>query len=276
MMIRVDSHQHFWHLERGDYSFPTPVLKPIYRDYEPVDLIPILDKWQIGKTVTVQVTETIAETKFILELAAASERFAGVVGWVDLTSAEATVQIDDLARNPKLRGFRPMIQSIPADDWMLRPDIATAMRHMSKRRLSLDALTMPRHLPHLKILLERHPELPVVIDHGSKPEIRSDQFQPWAEDMRDIARDSGAFCKLSGLITEARPDWSVDTLRRYVDHIIASFGPDRVMWGSDWPVVNLAGGYDSWAEATDTLLSGLNITERDAILGGTATRFYRL
>jgi L-fuconolactonase len=275
-MDRVDSHQHFWRLERGDYSFPTPVLKPIYRDYGPADLMPILDTWKIGKTVMVQVTETVEETRFLLELAATSERFAGVVGWVDFTSSEATVEIDDLAQNPKLKGFRPMIQSIPADDWILRPDITTAVEHMTKRKLSLDALTMPRHLPHLKILLERHPELSVVIDHGSKPEIRSDQFQPWAEEMREIARESRACCKLSGLVTEARPDWSVDTLRRYVDHIIACFGPDRVMWGSDWPVVNLAGGYDAWAEATDKLLFGLNTTERDAILGGTAARFYRL
>ncbi|HEY4162701.1 MAG TPA: amidohydrolase family protein [Dongiaceae bacterium] len=275
-MDRVDSHQHFWRLERGDYSFPTPVLKPIYRDYGPADLTPILDKWKIGKTVMVQVTETVEETRFLLELAATSDRFAGVVGWVDFTGAEATVKIDDLAQNPKLKGFRPMIQSIPADDWILRPDITTAVQQMTRRKLSLDALTMPRHLPHLKILLERHPELSVVIDHGSKPEIRSDQFQPWAEEMREIARESRACCKLSGLVTEARSDWSVDTLRRYVDHIIACFGADRVMWGSDWPVVNLAGGYDAWAEATDKLLSGLNAKERDAILGGTATQFYRL
>jgi L-fuconolactonase len=169
-----------------------------------------------------------------------------------------------------------MIQSLPADDWILRPDITTAVEHMTRRKLSLDALTMPRHLPHLKILLERHPELAVVIDHGSKPEIRSDRFQPWAEDMREIARESGAFCKLSGLVTEAGPDWTTNTLRRYVDHIITCFGADRVMWGSDWPVVNLAGGYDAWMEAAEKLLSGFNSTERAAILGGTAARFYRL
>jgi len=198
------------------------------------------------------------------------------VGWAPLADPRVERTLDDLARNRWFRGVRPMIQDIPDDDWMLDDVLTPALRALIERDLSFDALVHSRHLSRLLVLLERHPDLRVVVDHAAKPEIRAGRFEDWAAGLSRIAGETGAFCKLSGLVTEAGPDWQLEDLRRYVEHVIGCFGPDRVMWGSDWPVVDLAGGFERWREATGVLLQGLGERERSAILAGTAARFYRI
>ncbi len=210
----------------------------------------------------------------MLGLAAASPTVAGVVGWVDFTAADAADVIADLASDPLLVGFRPMVQDIPDDDWLLRPDLAPAFRALVVHGLVFDALALPRHLSRLLVVVDRHPDLAVVIDHGAKPFIKDGRLDPWRADMAALAARPNVVCKLSGLVTEAGPDWSVETLRPYVDHLLAVFGPERLLWGSDWPVVNLAGGYDRWREASLVLLAGLTEAERAALLGGNAARLY--
>jgi L-fuconolactonase len=199
-----------------------------------------------------------------------------VVGWLPLDRPGVEGVLDDLAANPAFRGVRPMIQDIPNEDWMLGKALTPGLCALAERGLSLDALLKPRHLPNLLNLLHRHPDLQVVVDHAAKPEIRQGRFDAWATDMARIAAETNACCKLSGLVTEAAPEWQCEDLRPYVAHLLECFGPERLMWGSDWPVVNLAGGFARWRDATQQLIEELGETERDAILGETARRFYRL
>lgn len=275
-MRRIDSHQHFWRLARGDYDWLTPDLGSLYRDFAPADLAPLLAARGISATVVVQAAETDAETDFLLGLAASTPWIAAVVGWTDLEAPGAADRIAALAGNPALVGLRPMLQDLADDGYILRPSVQPALEAMRPAGLRLDALVRPRHLPCLVELRQRFPDLPMVVDHGAKPGIAEGALQPWATALRAVAADGVTCCKLSGLVTEAGADWTVERLRPFVDVILSAFGPSRVMWGSDWPVLTLAADYGGWTEATDRLLSGLSAAERDAVLGGTAARFYGL
>jgi L-fuconolactonase len=273
-MLRVDAHHHVWKVARADYGWLTPDL-PIYRDYGLPELRPLLG--DINATVLVQAAPTEAETAFLLETAASSGGLVGaVVGWTDLSRPEAPERIAELAGQSLLRGLRPMLQDIRDTDWILQPSVQPALAAMARCGLRFDALVQPRHLPALLVLADGHPGLRVVIDHAAKPDIAKAAWQPWADGIARVARETSALCKLSGLVTEAKRGWAVDDLRRYVDHLLACFGAERLMWGSDWPVVDLAGGYARWREATSVLLAELSAPDRDAILGLTAARFYGL
>ncbi len=274
--MTIDAHQHFWQVARGDYGWLTPALTPLYRDFGPADLAPLLAERGIEGTVLVQAAPTGAETAYLLQFAEGCSFVRGVVGWVDFEDAAAARQIEALARNPRLVGLRPMIQDIPDPEWMLRPGLAHAFEALIACDLAFDALTYPRHLPHLRVLLERYPRLRIVIDHGSKPQIEEGAFDDWAAEMARLAGESEACCKLSGLVTEAGVDWSRQRLKPYVDHLLEVFGPQRIMWGSDWPVCTLAAGYAQWHEACLALLAGVSKEDREHIFEGTARRFYRL
>jgi L-fuconolactonase len=276
---RIDAHQHFWRLARGDYGWLTPALAPIYRDFETADLEPLLRRGGIDATVLVQAAPTVAETRFLLELAARTAFVAGVVGWAPLDAPNAAEVVAELAGDARLRGLRPMLHDIPEVDWMLRPAVSAGLRAIAARDLTFDALVRPPHLSNLRRVLERHPDLRVVIDHGAKPDVaagRAASWAPWADDMAHLARDTRAWVKLSGLVTEDGPSWSVERLRPYVDHLLDHFGPDRVMFGSDWPVVTLRGGYAEWLAAVEALLGGLERSARDRVLGENAVACYRL
>ena len=270
----IDSHQHFWRISRGDYGWLGPDLTPLYRDYGPDDLQPVLDRHSIERSILVQAAPTVAETEFLLDTAAAAPFVAGVVGWVEFTVPDAAEIMTKLAANPLIVGFRPMVQDIPDNDWLVRPDLSAAFRAMIERSLVFDALVLPRHLSRLLVVADRNPELTIVIDHGAKPAIRDGSLDPWRADMAAAAARPNIVCKLSGLVTEARPEWSVDHLRPYVDHLLEVFGPERLLCGSDWPMVNLAGGYDLWRESSLQLVASLSEIERAAVLGGTAARIY--
>ena len=273
-MTRVDAHHHVWRAARGDYGWLTPDL-PIHRDYMLDDLRPLLG--DITATVLVQAAPTEAETDFLLTTAGTSHGLVrGVVGWTDLAAPDAPTRIAQLADAPMLKGLRPMLQDIADTDWILRPEVQPALAAITACGLRFDALIQPRHLPNLVTLSARHPRLPIVIDHAAKPAIAQGAFEPWASDIARVAQQTTAVCKLSGLVTEAGTNWQTNDLRRTADHLIACFGPARLMWGSDWPVVELAGGYRRWRAATDDLLRGLDAAARDAILGATAWSFYGL
>ncbi|MCI4666285.1 MAG: amidohydrolase family protein [Neomegalonema sp.] len=273
--MRIDAHQHFWRLDRGDYGWLTPELEPIYRDFDPDDLISELDEAGMEGTVLIQAAPTVAETEYMLSLAAQEEFIQGVVGWTEFESPEAPEAISWLAQNPALVGLRPMIQDIPDEDWMLRPELRPAFEAMIAADLTFDALTLPRHLPNLRTLLSAHPDLRVVIDHGSKPEIRSGEFDGWAADMTALGRETSAFCKLSGLVTEADAAWDAADLKPYVEHLLAVFGSERLIWGSDWPVCLLASSYARWFETSMELLEGAG-ADLDAVFGLNAIRAYQL
>ncbi len=275
-MTRIDAHQHLWQLARGDYGWLTPDLKTIYRDFLPSDIVPLLGQSGIDATVVVQAAPTVAETEFLLSLAAEADFILGVVGWVDFEAPNAAQQIAALSADPALVGLRPMIQDIADGNWMLGDALIPAFDALIAADLTFDALVKPWHLKNLRQLLARHSNMRVVIDHGAKPQMRDGPLDEWAKDMSALARDTSAFCKLSGLVTEAGADWTADELRPVVEHLLSAFGPDRLIWGSDWPVCTLAASYGEWIEATDALLAGVSPAERDAILGGNAIKAYGL
>ena len=273
---RIDAHQHFWSVARTDYGWLTPALTPLYRDFQPADLQPMLAAHRVVGTVLVQAAPTVDETRYMLGLASRHAFIQGVVGWADLAAADAPAVIDELAVHPAFKGVRPMLQDLPDDDWIACAPIGAAVRHLVKKGLSFDALVKPRHLPHLLRFAQAHPGLPIVIDHAAKPDIPAGQFADWRRDLAALARLPGMHVKLSGLVTEAGPGWSTQTLRPVVQTVLDLFGPQAVMWGSDWPVLNLAADYAQWVQASDELLSGLTLDERQAVYAGNAQRFYRL
>jgi len=273
---RIDSHVHFWQFARGDYGWLTPALAPIYRDFGRDELAPLIEAAGIDAVVLVQAAPSEAETHFLLDWAARYDRVAGVVGWVDMEARGAPAHIAALAGNRRLKGLRPMIHDIEDPEWMLRPELGPAFRAIAEHGLAFDALVRPAHLAALRRLVDRHPDLRVVIDHAAKPAIASGQFADWAADMSGFARDTPVFCKLSGLVTEAGADWTDERLRRYVDHLVGAFPAARLLWGSDWPVVTLAASYGAWWGAANRLLGGLDAAARAHVFGAAAAAFYRL
>ncbi len=274
--VRIDSHQHFWLLERGDYDWLDSSLDVLYRDYQPPELSALLADTGVDKTVLVQAAASVEESHYLLSLAARYDFIAGVVGWIDMESDGATRQLEELAIHPKLVGIRPLIQDIADPDWMLQSALHPVFEQLIERRLCFDALVKPVHLQKLNTLLARYPDLKVVIDHGAKPDIANDEFEPWAQQMQTIASNSQAYCKLSGLLTEAAKDAGAAELLPYMRHLLECFGPERLMWGSDWPVLNLAGDYPGWLEIATGFLAPLAEQEKNAIFGGNAARFYQL
>lgn len=274
--MRLDAHQHFWAIARGDYGWLTPELEPIYRDFLPPDLAPMLDHHGIDGTILVQAAPTVEETQFMLGLARDTPFVKGVVGWVDFESDDAEAQLDALARDPQLLGIRPMIQDIAQVEWMLRPEFAPMYHAIIRNDLVFDALTLPRHLKALHALALRQPDLRIVIDHGSKPLIAKGEITDWAQSMTALAALDNVSCKLSGLVTEAGPNWSEASLKPYVDHLLDTFGPQRLIWGSDWPVCTLAASYDRWIDTSQSLLAHLSPDDRAAIFGGTAQKIYQI
>ncbi len=273
---RIDAHQHFWATTRTDYGWLTPDLGPLYRDFAPADLQPLLASQRVSGTVLVQAAPTLLETRYLLALASRHAFVQGVVGWVDLCAGDAPEVIDELGQHPTFKGVRPMLQDLADDAWIAQAKVAPAVRHLVRRGLSFDALVKPRHLSHLLRFAQTHDDLALVIDHAAKPDIAAGELNSWRRDLAALARLPGVHVKLSGLVTEAGPGWSVDTLRPVVEAVLEMFGPGRVLWGSDWPVLTLACDYARWVHVTDQLLTGLGPYEQQAVMAGNAQRFYRL
>jgi L-fuconolactonase len=243
----IDAHFHIWKLDRGDYGWLTPALEPIYRDITIEDWERQAEPCGISRGVIVQAAPTEAETEHILDQAAGyPDVVLGVVGWIDMSASDAPRRIERIGQNPLLKGLRPMLQDIPDPNWILEPELVPALDTMCELGLTFDALIKPVHLSRILVLAKRLPRLRIVVDHGAKPDIASGAFQPWADGLHRIAKDTDAYCKLSGLLTEAGERRDSASLRPYVDHILRSFGPERLLWGSDWPVLELAGSYEAW------------------------------
>ncbi|MET3178928.1 UNVERIFIED_ORG: L-fuconolactonase [Variovorax guangxiensis] len=288
MIQRIDSHQHFWRPSRGDYTWlraDEPALAPLLRNFMPEDLAPLLRAHGVSRTVLVQAAESGAETEFLLDIADAHEEIGGVVGWVDLSRPGATDLLERLARNRKFKGVRPMLQDLPDDDWIARRPRPDALRAMLRLGLRFDALVKPRHLSPLLQFLKQWPQLPVVIDHAAKPPVGahgSDDFARWREDIAAVAALPQVCCKFSGLWTEApsamQRDADVVThaVRPVWEHLLEVFGPARLMWGSDWPVLTLAGDYAGWIAVSEGCIGGLSPQEQASVWSGTARRFYGL
>ncbi len=272
--MRIDAHHHLWILARGDYGWLTPDLAPIYRDFQLSDLAPHLSAARIEGTILVQAAPTEAETMFLLDIAEQAEVVRGVVGWTDFDAADGVARIDAMAAQKLLVGLRPMVQDIPDDDWLLGPGLTPLLTAMARNDLIFDALVKPRHLPRFLQVAGSHPDLQFVLDHCAKPSLATGDITIWRRDMARLAEHPNVVCKLSGLATEAAPDSRPADLRPAVDHVLACFGPQRMLWGSDWPVVNLAGGYAKWLASAESLLADLSPDEKTAVFGGNAARIY--
>ncbi|GAA4104030.1 amidohydrolase family protein [Zhongshania borealis] len=275
-MIRIDAHQHFWQLTRGDYDWLTADLGVLYRDFLPDQLRPILSKAEISKTVLVQAAATLEESEFMLGLASNTDFIAGVVAWIDMEKPTAVSVLDRLGEHAAFRGVRPMIQDIADPQWMLKPELAPVFKALIERNLTFDALVKVEHLDALSTLLQRYPELKLVIDHGAKPAIATGSNDAWFTAIERLALETGACCKLSGLMTEAGDTPTYQTLLPYMTHLLNCFGAERLMWGSDWPVVNLAGSYGEWLTHSEVFVASLSDAEQSAIWGDTAAGFYSL
>ncbi len=275
----IDAHQHFWKLDLPfDYSWlDAPELAPIRRDYLPEDLLPHLKNCGVDFTVFVQTQHDVEENRWVLGLAERYPFIAGVVGWVDLASPRCEAQIEEFRQHPKFVGVRHITQDEPDDDFIVRPEVLRGLKVLQKHGVPFDLLFYVKHLRHAVTVAREVPELPLVIDHLSKPRIRDHAFEDWEPHFRAAARCPNVYCKLSGMVTEADwKNWTPDDLKPYVDIALECFGPQRCMFGSDWPVCELAASYEQVFRTLDDLISGLGPDERAAILGGTAQRFYRL
>jgi len=273
----VDSHQHFWQVGRFDYPWMSPELGVLYRDFLPSDLEPILKQHGVTRTVLVQASNSLAETQWLLSLADSYPFIAGVVGWVDLTDPGLGDRLDVLKANPKFKGLRHLVESEPAEDWLVQPEVLLGLQTLAAHRVSYDLLVHTRHLKHARTVAESCPELRLVIDHMAKPPIARGEIKEWAQEIKAVAAFPNVYCKLSGLVTEANlTSWSPEDLRPFIDCALEYFGPRRMMFGSDWPVCLLAGSYDQVLESFRFLLAGLCESDQHAVVAGNATEFYRL
>jgi L-fuconolactonase len=273
----IDGHFHIWRLERGDYGWLTPALAPIHRDIDLRDWRAQSRRCGVTGGVLVQAAPTEAETRFLLDQAADAPDVLGVVGWTDLLAPDSARSVERLARESKLKGLRPMLHDIDDPDWVLQGALDPALHAMSAHGLVFDALIRPLHIDVILRLAQRHPELSIVIDHAAKPEIARGQWNApgddWARGLTALARGTDAWCKLSGLWTEAASGAPATDLTRYADHVLQAFGPERVIWGSDWPVLELAGSYGDWQGHALSLVAP---SMRQAVFDANARRAYRL
>lgn len=278
-MSKIDTHQHFWNLEKVEYPWLAPASGPLYRTYEPGELAPQLAATGIDKTVLVQSANSYADTDSMLAHADANDWIGAVIGWVPLLEPdEAARALDCYGKHPKFRGMRHLIHDEPDPDWVLQEAVIESLRLLAERGMIFEVVAVfPNHLKHVPTLAERVPGLTMVIDHLAKPPIKAGEIEPWASQIAAAARCPNVYAKVSGLNTAADwATWSAADLRPYVDLAVRAFGADRLMFGSDWPVCVLAGDYARvWAE-TNRVLEGRPPAEVDAILGGTAARLYRI
>jgi L-fuconolactonase len=281
-MTVVDAHHHLWDTRVREYAWMAgPELAPIRRPFTLDDLRREASAAGVARTVLVQAVGDLGETRELLAAAAASEGLvAGVVGWVDLTAADVAGVLDRLRAGPggdRLVGVRHQVQDEPDPAWLARTDVRRGLRAVADAGLAYDLLVLVPQLPAARAAVAALPDARFVLDHAAKPAIAAGSLEPWAGELAALARLPNVACKLSGLVTEARwDDWDADRIRPYADHVLGVFGPERVMFGSDWPVCRLAASYVQVRQLAETLAAGLSPAEREAVFHRTAAHAYRL
>lgn len=272
----IDSHHHFWEIDRFDYSW-MPEGSPLATDYGPEELKPLMANAGVDYTVIVQAVSSPDEARWLLELAEDNEFIAGVVGWVDLTDPEVGHTLDELQQSRCFVGVRHIWESEEDPGWIVNSGAINGLKELARRDLAFDFLAKPANLPYIPQVMDQVPDLRAVVDHIAKPLIADHVVEPWLTDLRKVASINGVHCKVSGMITEAdHQNWTVDDLRPYVHHVLGMFGSDRLMFGTDWPVCTLAGGYEQVVDTAREILGSLSPAAKADVFGGTAARFYRL
>jgi L-fuconolactonase len=274
--MRIDAHQHFWIYSPEQYPW-IPKGSPLHQNWLPEDLAPLQAPLRFDGSIAVQARQSLEETRWLLELAERTPRIHGVVGWVDLRSPDLAVTLYDLAKHPKLVGFRHVAQDEPDDGFLARESFVQGVAQLAAFGFTYDLLIYPKQLPAAIELVRQLPSQRFVLDHLAKPQIRERLFQPWKDQLTELARHPNVHCKLSGLVTEADPkNWCAADFVPYLETALEVFGPDRLMFGSDWPVCLLAGSYsDVYQLVADFLEPRLSADQLAAVLGGNCGRFYQ-
>jgi L-fuconolactonase len=274
--MRIDAHHHFWRYTPDEYGWIDDAMASIRRDFLPSDLAPEMAAAKIDAVISVQARQTLSETDFLLEQAAAHSWIAGVVGWVPLIAPAVGDTLDRLSGHPALKGIRHVLQAEP-DDYMDRPDFNAGVAQLRPRNLAYDILIVHHQLPAAIRLVDRHPNQLFVLDHIAKPPIRTGDLQLWAHDLADLAHRPNVYCKLSGIVTEADyATWTYEQILPWMETALAAFTPARLMFGSDWPVCRAATSYVDWVQTVERFAATLSAAEREDLFHRTAARAYRL
>ena len=272
----IDSHQHFWTYDPSRHHWIDESMQAIQKDFLPQDLKPILDSLSIDGCISVQVDQTEEETLYLLDLADKFDFVKAVVGWIDLRNDNLDDRLAFFSNYPKLAGFRHILQS-EEPDRMMDTDFLRGIETLGKHGYSYDVLIYPKHLKAVTELVRKFPGQKFVIDHIAKPDMDNARFEPWATEIAELAESEHVYCKLSGMITEAGwNSWKPDDLIPFIDHVFATFGPSRLMYGSDWPVCLLAGSYRQVYSIVQDYLDPYSYEEKQQVLGGNALSFYQI
>ncbi|MEQ1858844.1 MAG: amidohydrolase family protein [Chthoniobacteraceae bacterium] len=272
--MRLDSHQHFWSYDAAQYPW-IPQGSPLHRDWLPDDLAPLLAAAGLDGCIAVQARQTVEESRWLLTLADHAPIIRGVVGWVDLRSERVEEQLAEFAPHAKFRGVRHVVQDEPDDQFMLGADFLRGIGKLKAFGLAYDILIFPKQLPAAIELARRFPEQPFVLDHIAKPLIKDGTVEPWAAQIRELAKSPNVMCKVSGMVTEARHGaWRAEDFRPYLDVVLEAFGVERLMFGSDWPVCLLSGSYPETFGLVHDYAAHLDPAQQAALFGGNAARFY--
>ncbi len=274
----VDSHVHCWSMARQDDILVVRLQRSLQRDYLPPALDPLLRAHGVERAVLIQSAPSLDHTRWLLEIAGPLPAIARVIGWADIEAHDLQGVLADLRRDPKFIGIRAMVNRAPDPGWLRRPAVGAGFAAVARAGLVADLLIRPAHLEACLELCRAVPELVVVVDHGANPDIRSDAFEPWGEDIAEIGRSTSAVCKVAGLAEAAGPGWTVERLKPFFGQLLEAFGPERLLFGSNWPVIDLVGDYRAWWDTLHRLMEafGLDGQARRAVLGGTAARVYRI
>ena len=274
----IDAHVHFWRLAD---DFPIGVnrrIAGVERDFVPADLRPLCTSLGFDRVIVMQAAASVSETRALLDLARHDPFIAAVVGWIDVESEACGATLDALMTEPKFAGVRLMAADVADANWLVGETVLRAVRELVDRDLAVDFLVRPSQLKALRSLLLAVPGVRANINHCARPLTVVNEWEPWATDMEAISRLDNVTCKYSGLIERGGFEWSLDMLRPYVHHLLNTFGAERMIFASNWPIINLVGNYQRWWEAANSLLAeaGTSGPDRDAIFRSNAARFYRV
>jgi L-fuconolactonase len=277
-MRRIDCHMHFWTLAmEPHYSlWMKPEEQALYRDFGPRDALPLMAQKNVEGVVLVSAANSVHETGYLLGLADSNDFIKGVVSWIDMLAPSVAGDLAGWARFSKLKGIRPYLQDLPEDDWILNKALDPAIRALLDLGLRFDALIKPRHVINTVKFIERYPDLPVIIDHLAKPDIKASGYEPWRRDMENFRDLKHVHCKVSGVLTEDGPNWTLDRLRPYLEAVFDIFGSDRLIFGSDWPVINIVADYSTWIETLQSAMHNYTFVQRQNIWANNGERFYGL
>lgn len=273
----IDAHHHLWRYNNRDYGWMSNDMIALRQNYLLPELEQVTRASGVTGTIAVQARQTLEETESLLQMAAANPLLQGVVGWVPLIAPNVADDLDRFAADPRLKGVRHVLHDEQDDFYMLRDDFNRGVSLLASRGLAYDILIFEKHLPQTLTFVDRHPNQIFVVDHIAKPKIRAGELSPWQKNLAELARRENVYCKISGMATEADwTAWTQEQLRPYFDAVLQAFGPSRLMFGSDWPVLTLAGSYQRWVETFRWFIADLSPHEQEQIGRGTAIRAYRL